>query len=85
MAMTTVMTMLCLAGIAFNVRFLVAVCKECKARRLSTGCAWVPVRTSAHYPNGGNTQNQLLERHQNRGGLFSGVLDNIDGSEKGYF
>jgi hypothetical protein len=32
MAVTTFMTMLCLAGVAFCVRFLVALGKECKAR-----------------------------------------------------
>jgi hypothetical protein len=31
MAMTTVITTLCLAGIAFNVRFLLALCHERKA------------------------------------------------------
>ena len=32
MAVTTFMAMLCLAGVAFCVRFLVALGKECKAR-----------------------------------------------------
>jgi hypothetical protein len=32
MAVTMFMTMLCLAGVAFCVRFLVALGKECKAR-----------------------------------------------------
>jgi hypothetical protein len=32
MAVTMFMTMLCLAGVAFGVRFLVALGKECKAR-----------------------------------------------------
>jgi hypothetical protein len=32
MAVTTFMTMLCLAGVAFCIRFLVALDKECKAR-----------------------------------------------------
>lgn len=34
MFVTGVMTVLCTAGIAFYVRFLVALCKECKPRRI---------------------------------------------------
>ena len=36
-----VMTVLCTAGIAFYVRFLVALCKECKPRRIGY---WVRLR-----------------------------------------
>jgi hypothetical protein len=35
------MTVLCTAGIAFYVRFLVAPCKECKPRRIGF---WVRMR-----------------------------------------
>ena len=44
MAVTTFMTMLCLAGVAFCVRFLVALGKECKARSpsLLAGPAYRP-------------------------------------------
>jgi hypothetical protein len=35
------MTVLCTAGIAFYVRFLVALCKECKPRRIGF---WVRMR-----------------------------------------
>jgi hypothetical protein len=36
MVVTTVITILCLAGIAFCVRFIVALDKDCKARGTST-------------------------------------------------
>jgi len=44
MAATTFMTMLCLAGVAFCVRFLVALGKGCKARSpsLLAGPAYRP-------------------------------------------
>ena len=35
------MTVLCTAGIAFYVRFLVALCKECEPRRIGY---WVRIR-----------------------------------------
>jgi hypothetical protein len=38
MFVTGLMTVLCTAGIAFYVRFLVALCKECKPRGLVIGC-----------------------------------------------
>ena len=39
MAVTAFMTMLCLAGVAFCVRFLVALGKECKTRSTSLHAA----------------------------------------------
>jgi hypothetical protein len=41
MFVTAVMTALCTAGVAFYVRFLVALCKECK---LSVLGYWVRLR-----------------------------------------
>ncbi len=38
------MTVLCTAGIAFYVRFLVALCKECKPRRIGF---WVRMRLAS--------------------------------------
>ena len=38
---TTAITLLCTAGISFYVRFLVALCEECKTRRIGY---WVRVR-----------------------------------------
>jgi hypothetical protein len=38
---TTAITLLCTAGISFYVRFLVALCKECKPRRIGH---WVRLR-----------------------------------------
>jgi hypothetical protein len=38
---TAVMAVLCTAGIAFYVRFLVALCKECKPRSIGY---WVRLR-----------------------------------------
>jgi hypothetical protein len=37
----TAITLLCTAGISFYVRFLVALCRECKNRRIGY---WVRVR-----------------------------------------
>ena len=41
MFVTAVLAMLCTAGIGFYVRFLVALCKECKPRRVGY---WVRLR-----------------------------------------
>jgi hypothetical protein len=41
MVVTEVLAMLCTAGIWFYVRFLVALCKECKPRRVGY---WVRLR-----------------------------------------
>jgi hypothetical protein len=38
---TTAITLLCTAGISFYVRFLVAMCRECKTRRIGY---WVRVQ-----------------------------------------
>jgi len=38
---TTAITLLCTASISFYVRFLVALCRECKTRRIGY---WVHVR-----------------------------------------
>ena len=38
---TTAITLLCIAGISFYVRFLVAMCRECKTRRIGY---WVRVQ-----------------------------------------
>jgi hypothetical protein len=38
------MTVLCTAGVAFYVRFLVALCRECKLRRVGY---WVRLRLSS--------------------------------------
>jgi len=51
----TVMTVLCTAGIAFYVRFLAALCKECKPRRIGY---WVRLRLGS----GEDTIAELLER-----------------------
>jgi len=44
MFVTAAMTLLCTAGIAFYVRFLVALCRECKPQR--TGF-WVRMRLAS--------------------------------------
>jgi hypothetical protein len=41
---TTAITLLCTAGISFYVRFFVAMCRECKRRRIGY---WVRVRLSS--------------------------------------
>jgi len=81
MAVTvTVIAMLCLAGIAFNVRFLVALRKESKA-----------VLNEQHSQNGGKTINQLLGRHKNGLGVTvlwarsTTMFDNTARTKKGYF
>lgn len=55
MFVKNVMTVLCTAGIAFYVRFLVALCKECKPR--SAGY-WVRLRLGS----GEGTIAELAER-----------------------
>ena len=57
MFVTGVMTVLCTAGIAFYVRFLVALCKECKPRRIDY---WVRLRLSS----GENAIAELQERRE---------------------
>jgi hypothetical protein len=41
MLMMAVMSTLCIAGVGFYVRFVVAMCKECKPRRSGIGCCSV--------------------------------------------
>jgi hypothetical protein len=41
---TTAITLLCTAGIPFYVRFLIALCKKCKPRRIGY---WVRVRLAS--------------------------------------
>jgi hypothetical protein len=55
MFVTAVLTMLCTAGIAFYVRFLVALWKECKPRRIGY---WVLLRLDS----GEGTIPELQER-----------------------
>ena len=57
MFVKTVMTVLCTAGIAFHVRFLVALCKECKPRSVGY---WVRLRLSS----GEDTVAELQERRK---------------------
>ena len=57
MFIKTVMTGLCTAGIAFYVRFLVALCKECKPRSVGY---WVRLRLSS----GEDTVAELQERRK---------------------
>jgi len=57
MFVTTVMTVLCTAGIAFYVRFLVALCKECKPRLIGY---WVRLRLGS----GENAIAELQEREK---------------------
>jgi hypothetical protein len=55
MFVTGLMTLLCTAGVAFCVRFLVALCKECTPRRIGY---WVRVRLGS----GENAISELQER-----------------------
>ena len=52
---TGLVTLLCTAGVAFYVRFLVALCKECTPRRIGY---WVRVRLGS----GENAISELQER-----------------------
>jgi hypothetical protein len=55
MFVTAVMTVLCTTGVAFYARFLVALCKECKPRRIGF---WVRLRLDS----GEDTIAELEER-----------------------
>src|SRR5258708_1904492 len=87
---TTVMTMLCLAGVAFCVRFLVALGKECKATSL---CHWLRPRTGLNQdvipqPREPNKPVDRAAWEPIGRGSFSdtsGTLGNTNRSEKGYF
>ena len=56
MFVTGVMTVLCTAGIAFYVRFLVALCKECRPRPIGY---WVRLRL-------GSVDNAIAEPQQRK-------------------
>lgn len=57
MLVMPMMTALCTAGVAFYVRFLVALCKECKPRRIGY---WVRLRL-------GSGKNSIAELRGRRG------------------
>ena len=57
MLMTTVVTMLCTAGIAFYVRFFFALCKDCKPRSIAY---WMRLRVDS----GEDATAELKERKQ---------------------
>jgi hypothetical protein len=90
MVVTTFMTMLCLAGVAFCIRFLVALGKECKARSpsLLAGPAYRPNQDVIPQLR---ENNKPVDRAAWEGigrGPFSdtsGSLGNTNRSEKGYF
>lgn len=90
MAVTTFMTMLCLAGVAFCVRFLVALGKERKARSTLT-LAPPAYRLKQDVISQPREHNKPVDRAAWEGigrGPFSGTsgtLDNTNRSEKGYF
>jgi hypothetical protein len=90
MAVTTFMTMLCLAGVAFCVRFLVALGKECKARSPSrrAGPAFRPNQEVIPQPRERNHPVDRAARERIGRGPFSDTsetLGNTNRSEKGYF
>lgn len=90
MAVTAFMTMLCLAGVAFCVRFLVALGKECKTRlpSLLAGPAYRPNQDVIPQPlEHDNPVDRAAWERIRRGPLSdaSGTLGNINRSEKGYF
>ena|SRR5258708_40268412 len=86
-AVTTFMTMLCLAGVAFCVRFLVALGKEYKARSpsLLAGPAYRRNQEVIPQPRERNNPVDRAARERIGRGPFSGTLDNTNRSEKGYF
>jgi hypothetical protein len=59
MFVTAVMTVLCTAGIAFYVRFLVALCQECKPRLIAD---WMRLRLGS----GKDAMAELQESPVNR-------------------
>jgi hypothetical protein len=89
MAVTTFMAMLCLAGIAFCVRFLVALGKECKAPSpsLLAGPAYRPNQEVVPKPRKRNNPVDRAAWERVARGPFSdtsGTLGNTNRSEKGY-
>ena len=57
MFVMALMTVLCTSGVAFYVRFLVALCRECKPRPIGY---WVRLR----FASGEDTITELHEREQ---------------------
>jgi hypothetical protein len=51
MVVTTVMTVLCSVGVAFYLRFLVALCKECKHQRICYLVRMPPESAECAIPN----------------------------------
>jgi len=87
MAVTAFMTMLCLAGVAFCVRFLVALGKERKARSTSLLAAPAYRLKQDVIPQPREHNNPVDRAAWERigRGPFSGTLGNTNRSEKGYF
>jgi hypothetical protein len=90
MAVTAFMTMLCLASIAFCVRFLVALGKECKGRSISLLAApsYRLKQDVIPQPREHNRPVDQAAWEQIGRGPFSGTsgtLGNNNRSEKGYF
>jgi hypothetical protein len=90
MAVTMFMTMLCLAGVAFCVRFLVALGKECKAPSPSrlAGPAYRPNQEVIPQPRERkNPVDRAAWERIGRGPFSdpSDTLGNTNRSEKGYF
>src|ERR1700687_5307565 len=90
MAVTTFMTMLSLAGVAFCVRFLVALGKERKARSLllRAAPAYHSNQEVIPQPREHNKPVDRTARERIGRGAFSdtsGTLGNTNRSEKGYF
>ena len=90
MDVTTFMMVLCLAGVAFCVRFLVALGKEYKARSpsLRAGPAYRPNQEVIPQPRERNHPVDRAAWERIGRGPFSdtsGTLGNTNRSEKGYF
>ena len=85
---TTFMTMLCLAGVAFCIRFLVALGKERKARStLLAAQYWLKPRGNPAIAEHNNPVDRAALERIGRGPFSetSGALGNTNRSEKGYF
>jgi hypothetical protein len=91
MAVTAFMTMLCLAGVAFCIRFLVALGKERKARPTLLQPARLRAGSNQEVIPQPREHNNPVDRAawgRIGRGLFSdtsGPLGNTNRSEKGYF
>jgi len=87
---TTFMAMLCLAGVAFCIRFLVALGKESKARSpsLLAGPAYRPNQEAIPQPRERNHPVDRAASERIGRGAFpdtARTLGNTNRSEKGYF